>query len=148
MGVAVGIDLGTTNTVVAVMRDGQPVTLADEGGRKLIPSFVAFHPSGKVLVGESAKDRRVVDPGNTIYSVKRLIGRTFSSDEVQRAIKAMPFEIVEGEFLCEFVPECGGQIGHRREAGRVLRRRATQSLEFVGRQQQPRGGREGGRASS
>ena len=97
MGVAVGIDLGTTNTVVAVMRDGQPVTLADEGGRKLIPSFVAFHPSGKVLVGESAKDRRVVDPGNTIYSVKRLIGRTFSSDEVQRAIKAMPFEIVEGD---------------------------------------------------
>jgi molecular chaperone DnaK len=97
MGVAVGIDLGTTNTVVAVVRDGQPVTLADEGGRKLIPSFVAFHPSGKVLVGESAKDRRVVDPSNTIYSVKRLIGRTFPSDEVQRAIKAMPFEIVEGE---------------------------------------------------
>jgi len=97
MGVAVGIDLGTTNTVVAVMRDGQPVTLADEGGRKLIPSFVAFHPSGKVLVGESAKDRRVVDPSNTIYSVKRLIGRTFSSDEVQRAVKSMPFEIVEGD---------------------------------------------------
>ncbi len=97
MGVAVGIDLGTTNTVVAVVRDGQPVTLADEGGRKLIPSFVAFHPSGKVLVGEAAKDRRVVDPSNTIYSVKRLIGRTFPSDEVQRAIKAMPFEIVEGE---------------------------------------------------
>ncbi len=97
MGVAVGIDLGTTNTVVAVMRDGHPVTLADEGGRKLIPSFVAFHPSGKVLVGEAAKDRRVVDPSNTIYSVKRLIGRTFASDEVQRAIKAMPFEIVEGD---------------------------------------------------
>jgi molecular chaperone DnaK len=97
MGVAVGIDLGTTNTVVSVMRDGQAVTLADEGGRKLIPSFVAFHPSGKVLVGESAKDRRVVDPTNTIYSVKRLIGRTYASDEVQRAIKAMPFEIVEGD---------------------------------------------------
>jgi molecular chaperone DnaK len=97
MGVAVGIDLGTTNTVVAVMRDGEPVTLADEGGRKLIPSFVAFHPSGKVLVGESAKDRRVVDPTNTIYSVKRLIGRTYSSDEVQRALKTMPFEIVEGD---------------------------------------------------
>jgi molecular chaperone DnaK len=97
MGVAVGIDLGTTNTVVAVMRDGEPVTLQDEVGRKLIPSFVAFHPSGKVLVGESAKDRRVVDPSNTIYSVKRLIGRTFSSDEVQRAIKSMPFEIVEGD---------------------------------------------------
>jgi len=97
MGVAVGIDLGTTNTVVAVMRDGKPVTLADEAGRKLIPSFVAFHPAGKVLVGESAKDRRVVDPSNTIYSVKRLIGRTYASDEVQRSLKTMPFEIVEGD---------------------------------------------------
>ena len=62
MGVGVGIDLGTTNTVVAVARDGQPVTLADEGGRRLIPSFVSFHPSGRVLVGEAAKERRVVDP--------------------------------------------------------------------------------------
>src|SRR5580700_4019125 len=97
MRVAVGIDLGTTNTVVAVIQDGVPVTLADEGGRKLIPSFVSFHPSGKVLVGEAAKDRRVVDPENTIYSVKRLIGRTFVADEVQRARRAMPFEIVEGE---------------------------------------------------
>jgi molecular chaperone DnaK len=97
MGVAVGIDLGTTNTVVAAVRDGKPVTLADDAGRTLIPSFVAFHPSGKVLVGESAKDRRVVDPSNTIYSVKRLIGRTYACDEVQRALKTMPFELVEGD---------------------------------------------------
>jgi molecular chaperone DnaK len=97
MGVGVGIDLGTTNTVVAVARDGQPVTLADEGGRRLIPSFVSFHPSGRVLVGEAAKERRVVDPENTISSIKRLIGRTYASDEVQRALRAMPFELVEGD---------------------------------------------------
>src|SRR5579859_1971519 len=83
MSVAVGIDLGTTNTVVGVVRDGRVVTLADEGGRRLIPSIVAFPPSGKVLVGEQAKERRIVDPANTIYSDKRLIGRTSEQEEVQ-----------------------------------------------------------------
>ena len=71
MGVAVGIDLGTTNTVVAAVRDGRAVTLPDEEGRRLIPSIVSFHPNGSVLVGESAKDRRLIDPVNTVYSVKR-----------------------------------------------------------------------------
>jgi molecular chaperone DnaK len=96
MGVAVGIDLGTTNTVVGVVRDGRAVTLADEGGRRLIPSIVSFHPTGKVLVGEQAKERRIIDPSNTIYSVKRLIGRTWDMEEVQRARRALPFELVEG----------------------------------------------------
>jgi molecular chaperone DnaK len=96
MGVAVGIDLGTTNTVVGVVRDGRAVTLADEGGRRLIPSVVSFHPTGKVLVGEQAKERRIIDPQNTIYSVKRLIGRTWDMEEVQRARRALPFELIEG----------------------------------------------------
>jgi molecular chaperone DnaK len=96
MGIAVGIDLGTTNTVVGVVRDGRAVTLADEEGRRLIPSIVSFHPSGKVLVGEPAKERRVVDPANTVYSVKRLIGRTWDMEEVQRARRTLPFEIIEG----------------------------------------------------
>jgi molecular chaperone DnaK len=96
MGVAVGIDLGTTNTVVGVVREGRALTLADEGGRRLIPSVVSFHPTGKVLVGELAKERRMVDPQNTIYSVKRLIGRTWDMEEVQRARRALPFELVEG----------------------------------------------------
>ncbi len=96
MSVAVGIDLGTTNTVVGVVRDGRAMTLADEGGRRLIPSIVSFHPSGKVLVGEAAKERRIVDPQHTIYSVKRLIGRTWDQEEVHRARRSFPFELVEG----------------------------------------------------
>src|SRR5580658_5979833 len=96
MGVAVGIDLGTTNTVVGVVRDGRAVTLADEGGRRLIPSVVSFHPTGKVLVGEQAKERRIIDPQNTISSVKRFIGRSWDMDEVQRARQTLPFELVEG----------------------------------------------------
>ncbi len=94
---AVGIDLGTTNTVVSAVKDGWPVTLVDSEGRRLLPSVVSFHPSGKVLVGHSAKDRRIVDPTSTILSVKRLIGRPWDSPEVQRAIKSMPFEIAAGD---------------------------------------------------
>src|SRR5215472_430337 len=96
MGIAVGIDLGTTNSVVGVVRDGRAVTLADDDGRRLIPSVVSFHPSGKVLVGEAAKERRIVDPTNTIYSVKRLIGRTWDQEEVHRARRTLPFELIEG----------------------------------------------------
>ena len=96
MGIAVGIDLGTSNTVVACVRDGRAVTLADEEGRRLIPSIVSFHPNGSVLVGDAAKERRLIDPTNTIYSVKRLIGRSWGSDEVQQARNRFPFELREG----------------------------------------------------
>src|SRR5260370_35111163 len=96
MAAAVGIDLGTTNTVVATVRDGVAQTLCDPQGQRLIPSVVSFHPSGSVLVGHAALDRRLIDAPNTVYSVKRLIGRPWSSDEVQRARANLPFELQEG----------------------------------------------------
>jgi molecular chaperone DnaK len=92
----VGIDLGTTNTVVAAVQDGQASSLADELGAKLLPSVVSFHPSGTVLVGRAAKERRLVDAKNTIYSIKRLIGRSWDSEEVRRARARFPFEMREG----------------------------------------------------
>ena len=92
----VGIDLGTTNTVVACVRDGQVQVLPDEQGRPLLPSVVSFHPSGEVLVGYLAKDRRVVDAKNTIASVKRLIGRGWNSDEIRRGRPRFAFELKEG----------------------------------------------------
>jgi molecular chaperone DnaK len=94
---AVGIDLGTTNTVVGAVRGGHAVTLPDAEGRKLIPSVVSFHPSGKVLVGWSARERRIIDPRSTIYSVKRLLGRRWSSPEVQELRARLPFALGEGE---------------------------------------------------
>lgn len=96
MGAVVGIDLGTTNTVVAVVKDGQAAALADDGGERLLPSVVSFHPSGNVLVGRAAKERRMVDASNTIYSIKRLIGRSWDSEEVRRARERFPFEMREG----------------------------------------------------
>ncbi len=93
----VGIDLGTSNTVVArADAMGNVRVLADDSGYKIHPSVVSFHPNGGVVVGAPAKQRKVIDPQNTIYSVKRLIGRAFSSPEVQTAKQRMPYQIKEG----------------------------------------------------
>ena len=91
-----GIDLGTTNSVVAVATGPDPRVLPASDGLELTPSIVSFHPSGKVLVGKKAKDRRLIDAANTIYSVKRLIGRPFESPEVRMARERFAFEMSEG----------------------------------------------------
>jgi molecular chaperone DnaK len=103
MGAVVGIDLGTTNTVVAAMRDGKPVAICDETGSSLIPSIVSFLPSGAVLVGNAAKERRSQDTKNTVYSVKRLIGRPWDSLEVREARNRFSFELKEGPGRATFV---------------------------------------------
>lgn len=92
----VGVDLGTTNTVVAAARGGRATTLKDETGCALLPSVVSFHPNGSVLVGAEAKERRTVDAHNTIFSVKRLIGRSWDNEQVQRARGRLPFSMKEG----------------------------------------------------
>lgn len=96
MSVAIGIDLGTTNTVIAAVVDGVAVTLQDEHGRRLLPSVVSFHPSGTVLVGEPARERRLIDPENTIFSIKPLLGRPWDSDEVKAAQGRFPFQLTQG----------------------------------------------------
>lgn len=96
MAYAIGIDLGTTNTVVAAVVDGVAITLEDEAKRRLLPSCVSFHPSGTVLVGDAARERRLIDPENTIFSVKPLIGRAFDSEEVKAARGRFPFQFTEG----------------------------------------------------
>ena len=92
----IGIDLGTTNSVVAVADQPGGRVLADGQGVTLTPSVVSFHPSGDVLVGAPAKERRLLDAKNTVYSVKRLIGRPFSSYEVKHAQERFAFELSEG----------------------------------------------------
>src|SRR5262245_44024043 len=92
----VGIDLGTTNTVVGMVKDGQAAAIADENGDKLISSVVIVHPNGNGLVGRVAKERRLQDAKNTIYSIKRLIGRSWDSEEVRKARSRFPLEMREG----------------------------------------------------
>ncbi len=96
MSVAIGIDLGTTNTVVAAVVDGVAVTLEDDGGRRLLPSVVSFHPSSTVLVGDPARERRLIDPENTVDSIKPLLGRSWDSAEVTAARARFPFQLTQG----------------------------------------------------
>ncbi len=91
-----GIDLGTTNSVVAIAERGYSQVLPDPEGYPLIPSVVSFHPNGEVLSGRAGRERRLIDAKNTVFSVKRLIGRPFHSDEVRRAKERFPFELREG----------------------------------------------------
>ena len=90
-----GIDLGTTNSAMAVMEGGSPAIIENKEGNRTTPSIVAISKSGERLVGLLAKRQAVTNPGNTIFSVKRLIGRTFEDSEVQRDMKLMPYKIVK-----------------------------------------------------
>lgn len=92
----VGIDLGTTNTVVAAVRDGRAVALKDKVGRALLPSVVSFPPKGEPKIGYEAKDRRTIDPENTVFSIKRLIGRSWDNENVAKARQRFPFAFKEG----------------------------------------------------
>ena len=95
--IAVGIDLGTSNTVVSVVHGNKAHVIPDREGRKIHPSVVSIHPKGDILVGQEALRRRVIDPVNTVYSVKRLIGRQFRHEAVQAAIRKAPYKIEEGD---------------------------------------------------
>ena len=91
----IGIDLGTTNSVVAVMEGGQPVVIPNQEGARTTPSIVGFAKSGERLVGQVAKRQSVTNPHNTIYSIKRFMGRRF--DEVVEEMKMMPYSVIKGD---------------------------------------------------
>jgi len=97
MGKVIGIDLGTTNSCVAVMEGGEPVVIANSEGSRTTPSIVAFTENGERLVGQQAKRQAVTNPENTLFAIKRLIGRKFSSDTVQRDLQISPFKIIEAD---------------------------------------------------
>ncbi len=95
MGKIIGIDLGTTNSVVAVMEGGEPTVIPSAEGSRLIPSVVAVNPkNNERLVGQVAKRQAVTNPENTIFSIKRFMGRKFNDPEVQRALKVVPYKVV------------------------------------------------------
>lgn len=95
MGKAVGIDLGTTNSVVAVVQGGEPVVIPNQEGSRTTPSVVAFTEKGERLVGQIAKRQAITNPENTVFSIKRLMGRKYNSPEVEHATKRLPYKIVE-----------------------------------------------------
>src|ERR1041384_6991276 len=93
MGKIIGIDLGSTNSVVAVMEGGEPKVIANEEGGRTPPSVVGFTKTGERLVGQVAKRQAITNPENTVYSIKRFMGRRY--DEVQQEIKLVPYKVVK-----------------------------------------------------
>ena len=97
MGKVIGIDLGTTNSCVAIMEAGKPRVIENSEGDRTTPSIVAFTKDDEVLVGQSAKRQAVTNPQNTLHAVKRLIGRKFKDDVVQKDLNLVPYKIVAAE---------------------------------------------------
>ncbi len=93
----IGIDLGTTNSCVAVMESGTAKVIENSEGDRTTPSVVAFAEDGEVLIGQSAKRQAVTNPFNTVFAVKRLVGRKFVDELVQRDIVLMPYSIVNAD---------------------------------------------------
>src|SRR6266481_74250 len=130
MGKAVGIDLGTTNSVVAVMEGGKPTVIINSEGNRLTPSVVAFTNSGERLVGQLAKRQAVLNPENTIYSAKRFIGRRYS--EVQAEIKNVPFKVVAGENDAVRFEIMGKLYAPEEISAQVLRKLADDATKYLG----------------
>src|ERR687888_2023142 len=93
----IGIDLGTTNSCVAIMEGGDPNVLANAEGSRTTPSVVAFTDSGERLVGQIARRQAITNPENTIFAVKRLIGRRFDDPMVQKALKVLPYKVIRAD---------------------------------------------------
>ena len=128
MGKIIGIDLGTTNSVVAAMEGGKPTIIENAEGGRTTPSIVAFTKKGERLVGLLAKRQAITNPNNTISSVKRLIGRRYNDEEVQRAKKFLPFKLIAGEHS-EVKIEANGKKYGTQEISAMILQKLKQSAE-------------------
>jgi molecular chaperone DnaK len=128
MGKVIGIDLGTTNSCVAYVVGGDPVVIANAEGNRTTPSVVAFTDKGERLVGQIAKRQAITNPENTIYSIKRLMGRKFNSPEVREAIKRLPYKIVEASNGDAHV-ECRGKRYSPAEISAMILQKLKQDSE-------------------
>ncbi|MCB2426396.1 molecular chaperone DnaK [Methylophaga pinxianii] len=132
MGRIIGIDLGTTNSCVAVMEDGKARVIENSEGDRTTPSIVAFNKDNEVMVGQSAKRQAVTNPKNTLYAIKRLIGRKFKDDVVQRDIDMVPYKIVEADNGDAWVEANGKKMAPPEISARVLMKMKKTAEEFLG----------------
>jgi len=132
MGTIIGIDLGTTNSCVAVMEGGKPRVIENAEGDRTTPSIVAFGDDGEVVVGQPAKRQAVTNPQNTLYAVKRLIGRRFDEDAVQKDIELVPYKIIKADNGDAWVEAAGEQMAPPEVAARVLMKMKATAEEYLG----------------
>src|SRR5512143_168771 len=128
----IGIDLGTTNSCVAVMEGGQIKVIENSEGGRTTPSIVAYQEDGEILVGASAKRQAVTNPKNTLYAIKRLIGRRFEEKEVQKDINLMPYKIVKAPNNDAWVEVRGKQMAHPQVSAEVLRKMKKTAEDYLG----------------
>ena len=132
MGKIIGIDLGTTNSCVAVMEGGKPRVIENAEGTRTTPSIIAYQEDGEILAGAPAKRQAVTNPKNTLYAVKRLIGRRFDEKEVQKDIKLMPYSIVKNDNGDAWVEVRGVKIAPPQISAEVLRKRKKTAEDYLG----------------
>src|SRR5918996_1457275 len=128
----IGIDLGTTNSCVAVMENGQPKVIENSEGARTTPSIVAYQDDGEILVGAAAKRQAVTNPKNTLYAVKRLIGRKFDEKEVQKDIELMPYKIVKADNGDAWVEVRGKKIAPPEVSAQVLIKMKKTAEDYLG----------------
>ncbi len=132
MGKVIGIDLGTTNSCVAVMEGGEPVVIANSEGARTTPSMVAFTESGERLVGQQAKRQAVTNPENTLFAIKRLIGRKFNSDAVRKDIEISPFKIIEADNGDAWVEARDKQYSAPEVSAMILQKMKQTAEDYLG----------------
>ncbi len=132
MGTIIGIDLGTTNSCVAVMEGGKPRVIENAEGDRTTPSIVAFADDGEVIVGQPAKRQAVTNPHNTLYAVKRLIGRRFDEEAVQKDIKLVPYKILKADNGDAWVEAAGKGMAPPEVAARILMKMKQTAEEYLG----------------
>jgi molecular chaperone DnaK len=128
----IGIDLGTTNSCVAVMENGQPKVIENSEGARTTPSIVAYMEDGEILTGAPAKRQAVTNPKNTLYAVKRLIGRRFAEAEVQKALKVVPYQMVEASNKDAWVEVRGKKMAPPEISAQVLMKMKKTAEDYLG----------------
>jgi molecular chaperone DnaK len=132
MGKIIGIDLGTTNSCVAVMEGDKPRVIENSEGDRTTPSIVGYTEDGEILVGQSAKRQAVTNPKNTLFAIKRLIGRRFKDDVVQKDIKMVPYKICEADNGDAWVEAKGEKMAPPQVSAEVLRKMKKTAEEYLG----------------
>ena len=128
----IGIDLGTTNSCVAVMENGKPKVIENSEGARTTPSIVAYTEDGEILVGASAKRQAVTNPKNTLFAIKRLIGRRFDEEMVQRDIKMVPYKIVRADNNDAWVEVRAKKIAPPEVSAQVLKKMKKTAEDYLG----------------
>src|SRR5262245_825990 len=132
MAKVIGIDLGTTNSCVAVMEGGEPKVIPNSEGGRTTPSVVAFTESGERLVGQIARRQAITNPDNTIFAVKRLIGRRFEDPEVQKTMKIAPYHIIKGDNGDAWIEVRGKKHGPQEISAMILQKMRQTAEDYLG----------------